>query len=102
MGAMAEDTRSHAVQGAAVQGAAAHDAEIHEDHGHSVAAWTCVGILMIAALLISIGVAFGNHVLDIIGVVLIFVGVAAGIVLSKAGFGSVSPPERQSETHESV
>lgn len=89
MDAMAQDTHSH-------------ETEIHEDHGHSVAAWTCVGILMVAALLISFGVAFGNHVLDIIGVVLIFVGVAAGIVLNKAGFGSVPAPERQSSTHESV
>ena len=79
-----------------------HETEIHEDHGHSVAAWTCVGILMLASLLISFGVAFGNHVLDIIGVVLIFVGVAAGIVLSKAGFGSASAPQRQAATHESV
>lgn len=92
MDIMAEDTRSHSV----------HETEVHEDHGHSVAAWTCVGILMVASLLISIGVAFGSHVLDIIGVVLVFVGVAAGIVLSKAGFGSASAPERQSMTHESV
>ena len=97
MGAMVEDTGSHAAHGAAE-----HDGEIHEDHGHSVAAWTCVGILMIASLLISFGVAFGNHVLDIIGVVLIVVGVAAGIVLNKAGFGTASAPERQSAARESV
>lgn len=76
--------------------------EVHEDHGHSVAAWTCVGILMLAALVISLGVAFGSHVLDIIGVVLIVVGVAAGVILNKTGFGSASAPERQSMTHESV
>lgn len=76
--------------------------EIHEDHGHSVAAWTCVTILMVATLLISLGVAFGSHLLDILGAILVVVGVAAGVILSKTGFGSASAPERQSVAQEST
>lgn len=76
--------------------------EIHEDHGHSVAAWTCVAILIIASLVISLGVAFGSHLLDILGVILVAVGVAAGVILSKTGFGAASAPERQSIAQEST
>ncbi len=63
-------------------------AEEHESHGHSVAAWAMVGLLMVGSLFIAFGVAFGLHSLDIIGVIICLAGVVAGKALSKAGFGA--------------
>ena len=62
--------------------------EFHEDHGHSVAAWTTVGILLVAAICVGVGVAWGLHPLYWIGGALAVVGVLAGEVLGKMGFGN--------------
>jgi len=73
-------------------------AETHQNHGHSVAAWTAVATLMVAAVLIAVGVAWGIHACQIAGVVLVVLGVAAGKILTKAGFGSepmAAPPAPQ-------
>jgi hypothetical protein len=61
----------------------------HDDnHGHSVAAWTAVLILIVAAAVMSLAVLFPNVWLFVGGVVLAIVGVVAGKVLSMAGYGS--------------
>jgi hypothetical protein len=61
----------------------------HDDnHGHSVAAWTAVIILIVAAAIMSIAVLFPNVWLFVGGVVLAIVGLVAGKVLSMAGYGS--------------
>jgi hypothetical protein len=61
----------------------------HDDnHGHSVAAWTAVLILIVASAVMSIAVLFPNVWLFVGGVVLAVVGVVAGKVLSMAGYGS--------------
>jgi hypothetical protein len=59
-----------------------------DDHGHSVAAWTAVTILLVASAIMAIAVAFPNVWLFIGGVVLAVVGVVAGKVLSMAGYGA--------------
>ncbi len=62
----------------------------HDDnHGHSVAAWTAVIILIVAAAIMSIAVLFPNVGLFGAGVIVaVLVGVIAGKVLSMAGYGS--------------
>ena len=61
----------------------------HDDnHGHSVAAWTAVTILIVAAAVMALAVAFPNVWLFVGGVVLAVVGVVAGKVLSMAGYGA--------------
>jgi len=61
----------------------------HDDnHGHSVAAWTAVFILIAAAAVMALAVLFPNRWLFIAGVVIALVGVIAGKVLSMAGYGS--------------
>jgi len=60
----------------------------HEDHGHSVAAWTAVGILLVAAAIMSLAVAFPNRWLFVVGVVVAVIGVIAGKVLAMAGYGA--------------
>jgi len=57
-------------------------------HGHSTAAWTAVGILLVASSLICLSVVITSWPLAIVGIVLMVVGVAAGKVLSMAGFGA--------------
>ena len=61
----------------------------HDDnHGHSVAAWTAVLILIVATAVMCLAVLFPNVWLFVAGVVLAIVGVVAGKVLSMAGYGS--------------
>lgn len=60
----------------------------HENHGNSVAAWTAVIILIVAAAIMSFAVLFPNGWLFAGGAVLVLVGVVAGKVLSMAGYGA--------------
>jgi uncharacterized protein DUF6704 len=61
----------------------------HDDnHGHSVAAWTAVIILIAASAIMCIAVVFPNVGLFGAGVIVAIVGVVAGKVLSMAGYGA--------------
>jgi len=73
----------------------------HQD-GQSTAAWTAVGILLLAALLISIAVLVASWPIAIVGIVLVVVGAAAGKILASAGFGVARPekPQRSSGSTE--
>lgn len=62
--------------------------EQHEDHGHSTAAWTGVGVILVGAAVAAVGVAIPSVLLGIIGAVIIIAGVVAGKVLSMAGYGA--------------
>jgi len=59
-------------------------------HGHSLAAWTGVAILLVAATLISFGVFFGWDWAGWTGLVLSVVGIAAWYGLSAAGYGGLT------------
>lgn len=72
----------------------------HEDHGHSIAAWTAVIILIVASAIMSLAVLFPNVWLFVGGVVLAVVGVVAGKVLSMAGYGAAQrDPEQAPSIH---
>lgn len=62
--------------------------EQHEDHGHSVAAWTAVGIILLGSAIASVAVILPNLLLGIVGAVVIIAGAVAGKVMSMAGYGS--------------
>ena len=62
--------------------------EQHEDHGHSTAAWTGVGIILLGTAIASVAVVIPNLVLGIVGAVVIVAGVVAGKLLSMAGYGN--------------
>lgn len=60
----------------------------HESHGHSVAAWVCVSILMLAAAIGSWAVVVVSSTLGIVAVVVTIVGLIAGKVLAATGYGA--------------
>ena len=60
----------------------------HEYHGHSVAMWAAVGIILVASALMCIAVVIVSTGLFAAGAVLTLVGVAVGVALSKAGYGA--------------
>lgn len=59
----------------------------HEDHGHTVAAWTAVGIAMLAFLIGCIGVVVARPTIFWIGIALLPVALIVGKVLALLGFG---------------
>jgi len=59
----------------------------HEGHGNSVAAWTAVSIVMVAACVAAVGVLIATPWLFWVGVGLIVVGVGSGKVLQMMGLG---------------
>ena len=67
-------------------------------HGHSTAAWTAVGILLVASFLICLAVVVVSWPLAIVGIVLAVVGVAAGKILAMAGFGATKPDRSNANT----
>lgn len=65
--------------------------EVHdEDHGHSIAAWTAVGIILVGSALASLAVVLTNTALFVVGLVICVIGAVAGKVLSMAGYGAVT------------
>ncbi|MGN6299880.1 MAG: HGxxPAAW family protein, partial [Angustibacter sp.] len=53
----------------------------HPSHGNTVAAWTAVGILLVAALVMCVGVILASVTVFVIGAVLAVLGIVAGKVL---------------------
>jgi Gpi18-like mannosyltransferase len=70
----------------------------HDPHGQSVASWTSVIVLMVAAAVMSMAVVWGNTGIFIAGAVLALVGVIAGKVLAMAGFGLQKPGRGQADS----
>jgi hypothetical protein len=71
-----EDEESHAME--------------ETGHGHSLAAWTGVTTLLVAALLIGLGIFFGWPWANWTGIGLAVVGVAAWYGLHAAGHGGLT------------
>ena len=63
---------------------------MHEDHGHSVAAWTSVGIILLGATVMSVAIVFANVPFAIVGGGIVVLGMVAGKVLAMAGYGAKS------------
>ena len=62
--------------------------EAHEDHGHSTAAWTGVGVILVGSAVMAWAVAIASVALFVVGAVICVVGAVAGKVLSMAGYGA--------------
>jgi hypothetical protein len=72
--------------------------EIHEDHGHSVAAWTAVAVLLVGSAVMAVAVVVTSVLLFVIGAVICVVGVVAGKLLGMAGYGAKDVPPVTPET----
>lgn len=68
-----------------------------EDHGHSVAAWTGVTLILIGSTLISCGVFFSWAWANWAGTAVVVVGLMAWYGLVKAGYGENLPRDRQTQ-----
>lgn len=62
--------------------------EQQESHGHSIAAWTSVGIILVGTTIACFAVLFPNYLLGIVGAAVIIAGAIAGKVLAMAGYGA--------------
>lgn len=60
---------------------------VPDHHGQSVAAWTSVGILLVASALIAASFPLSSTPLLIVGLVLVVVGLVVGKVLASTGYG---------------
>jgi hypothetical protein len=72
--------------------------EIHEDHGHSVAAWTAVAVLLVGSAVMAVAVVVTSVLLFVIGAVICVVGVVAGKLLGMAGYGAKDVPPVTTDT----
>jgi multisubunit Na+/H+ antiporter MnhG subunit len=72
----------------------------HEDHGHSVAAWTGVVIILVGSAVASWGVAVASATIFWIGIAVCILGAIAGKLLGMAGYGAkdVAEPEETEKT----
>jgi hypothetical protein len=61
--------------------------EEHERHGHSTAAWTGVGIILVGAVIMALAVVFASVMWFVVGAIVVVVGVIAGKVMAMAGYG---------------
>ncbi|HEY6742005.1 MAG TPA: HGxxPAAW family protein [Lapillicoccus sp.] len=61
--------------------------EEHEKHGHSTAAWTGVGIILVGSAIMALAVVFAWVGWFVVGAVVVVVGAIAGKVLAMAGYG---------------
>lgn len=56
-------------------------------HGNSPAAWTCVIVMLVGALIASIAFVIANTPIFIAGAVVMVIGLLAGWIMRKAGYG---------------
>lgn len=64
--------------------------EQHEDHGHSVAAWTAVAIILVGSAITSAAVVMPSVALGVVGGIVIVAGAVAGKLLAMAGYGAAA------------
>jgi len=63
------------------------DHSIDLGHGNSPAAWTCVIVMLIGALIASIAFVIASTTIFVAGVVVMVIGLIAGFIMRKAGYG---------------
>ncbi len=56
-------------------------------HGNSPAAWTCVIVMLVGALIASIAFVIASTPIFVAGAVIMVIGLLAGFVMRKAGYG---------------
>jgi hypothetical protein len=67
----------------------------HDSHGNTIAAWTCVGVLMIAAFIMCLAIVLASVAVFVGGAVVAVIGLVVGKLLSLAGYGAARPSDDQ-------
>lgn len=62
-------------------------------HGNTIAAWSTVGILILASLVMCIAVVLTSLWVFVVGAVIAVAGLVAGKLLSMAGYGMPRPAD---------
>lgn len=57
------------------------------NEGRTVAAWATVGIIVVGAIVVALGIASGQTWLDWTGAAVILAGLVVGAVMRRAGYG---------------
>lgn len=70
------------------------DSDEVSSHGHTTAAWTGVGIMLVATAIICLGMIFGLPIMWIPGILLFVGGAIAWPVMNKVGDRSGGPNDR--------
>lgn len=63
----------------------------HENHGHSLAAWVSVTIMLVASFVMCLAVVLANVPMFVVGAVVFVIGAFAWKVLTMAGYGNKNP-----------
>ena len=59
-------------------------------HGNTVAAWACIGIMVVGVIVGSVGFTIASTPVTVVGIGLIVVGLIVGAVLKSMGHGKGS------------
>lgn len=70
-------------------------AEAHSNHGNTVAAWTTVGLIMVATFIMCMAVILTSLWLFLAGVVVVGIALVTGKLLSNAGYGMPKPDDNR-------
>ncbi|WP_426566928.1 HGxxPAAW family protein [Angustibacter sp. McL0619] len=65
----------------------------HDSHGNTVAAWSCVGLLMVGSFIMCLAVVLASVPVFVVGGVVAVIGLVVGKLLSLAGYGAPRPAE---------
>lgn len=82
---MSKATVSASKPATAVHHGVDHSAEL--GHGNSPAAWTCVIVMLVGALIASIAFVIASTPIFVAGVAVMLLGLLAGWIMRKAGYG---------------
>ena len=64
------------------------DEQFHEDHGHTVAAWTAVAIIILGSVISAVGFVIAMPWVVVAGAVVMLIGAITGKVMQMMGFGA--------------
>jgi len=70
-------------------------AQAHSNHGNTVAAWTTVGLIMVASFIMCIAVVITSLWVFLAGVVVVGIALVTGKLLSNAGYGVSKPADNR-------
>lgn len=97
---MAEDAPS-THEATAVSSTATDESQAHSHHGktphhgNTVAAWTSVGVLIVASLIMCLAVVFATVWLFVVGLVVVGIALVVGKLLAMAGYGMPRPADNR-------